>query len=227
MTMRPTPSNQYHIVSRWRLEATPEEIDDLMQDEPESISKWWPAAFLAVQGIAAGDGLGRGKKVRVHGRGWMPHTVGFEVEVTEWRPAERVVLEATGDFEGSLTCTLRPQNGGYLVLNFDWRVVALKPFIRYFSWLLKPLFRSNHRWAMAKGRRSLQIELARRRAAKGDPAPVTVPPGPAFVQGLLYPRTTEWKGSLARYLSFDPSRFGGQRAGLARSERPLRDDLAH
>ena len=121
MTARPVfvgraalPSNEYHIVSRWRLKAAPEEIDGLVQDDPGSLVRWWPAAFLSVQETAPGDEFGRGKKAKVHGRGWMPHTVRFEVEVTEWRRAECVVLEATGDLEGRFTCTLEPQGGGYL-----------------------------------------------------------------------------------------------------------------
>ena len=30
-----------------------------------------------------------------------------------------------------------------------------KPLLRYLSFLLKPFFRANHSWAMAKGRESL------------------------------------------------------------------------
>lgn len=45
-----------------------------------------------------------------------------------------------------------------------WRVSAAKPLLRYLSFLLKPVFAANHRWAMKKGEESLRIEIARRKA---------------------------------------------------------------
>jgi hypothetical protein len=45
---------------------------------------------------------------------------------------------------------------------FDWRLDANKPLIRYLSFLLKPIFAANHRWAMARGEEGLRSELARR-----------------------------------------------------------------
>ncbi|HUX88422.1 MAG TPA: hypothetical protein VMW65_15580 [Chloroflexota bacterium] len=52
--------------------------------------------------------------------------------------------------------------------------------LRRLSFVLKPVFAANHRWAMARGEESLTIELARRRektAAKRMQIPA--PPGPA------------------------------------------------
>jgi hypothetical protein len=37
--------------------------------------------------------------------------------------------------------------------------------LRYLSFVFKPLFAANHRWAMAQGERSLRAEMARRRSA--------------------------------------------------------------
>ena len=50
-------------------------------------------------------------------------------------------------------------------ITYDWRLRAEKPLLRNLSFLLKPLFEANHRWAMAQGEESLKLELARRRAA--------------------------------------------------------------
>ena len=49
-------------------------------------------------------------------------------------------------------------------VTYDWRLRAEKPLLRSLSFLLKPLFEANHRWAMAQGEESLRLELARRRA---------------------------------------------------------------
>ena len=48
-------------------------------------------------------------------------------------------------------------------LVFDWRLGREKPLFRYLSFLLKPVFKANHRWAMAKGQEALLRELERRR----------------------------------------------------------------
>jgi hypothetical protein len=48
-------------------------------------------------------------------------------------------------------------------VTYDWRVKAEKPLLRYISFLLKPVFAANHRWAMRQGEQSLQRELARLR----------------------------------------------------------------
>lgn len=53
---------------------------------------------------------------------------------------------------------------------YDWRIRAAKPLLRYLSFLLKPVFSVNHRWAMARGEESLKAELARRKGAGQHPA---------------------------------------------------------
>jgi hypothetical protein len=49
---------------------------------------------------------------------------------------------------------------------FDWRIRAEKPLLRWLSFVLKPLFEANHRWAMARGEECLVRELARRRESE-------------------------------------------------------------
>jgi hypothetical protein len=72
------------------------------------------------------------------------------------------------------------QHGEYVEVTYDWRVRAHKPLLRKLSWLLKPLFSANHRWAMARGRESLDLELSRKRAAgAGEPAVPVSPPSTA------------------------------------------------
>jgi hypothetical protein len=46
-------------------------------------------------------------------------------------------------------------------------VRADKPILRYGSFILKPIFAANHRWAMARGEESLARELLRRRGGLG------------------------------------------------------------
>ena len=70
---------------------------------------------------------------------------------------------ASGDFDGRGVWTFE-QDGAFVDITYDWRLSAEKPLLRNLSFLLKPLFEANHRWAMAQGEESLKLELARRRA---------------------------------------------------------------
>ncbi len=58
--------------------------------------------------------------------------------------------------------TFEPEDGGTHV-RFDWNIVAEKPLLKYLSFLLKPIFRGNHAWAMRRGEESLAREIERRR----------------------------------------------------------------
>ncbi|HEX7668148.1 MAG TPA: hypothetical protein VF395_01125 [Polyangiaceae bacterium] len=50
------------------------------------------------------------------------------------------------------------------------------------SFVAKPFFAANHRWAMGRGEQSLRLELARRHAGSDATllAAIPEPPGPTF-----------------------------------------------
>jgi hypothetical protein len=56
-------------------------------------------------------------------------------------------------------------------VKYDWDINFDKPYLSKLSWLLRPIFSFNHRWAMAKGLESLQLELKRRRGELNVPKP--------------------------------------------------------
>lgn len=56
------------------------------------------------------------------------------------------------------------------------------------TFLLKPVYSANHRWAMARGEESLKLELARRHAQTPEAAAQVPPPqGPASWRTFLIP----------------------------------------
>jgi hypothetical protein len=70
-----------------------------------------------------------------------------------------------------------------VVITYDWRVSATKPLLRRLSWLLRPAFAANHRWAMARGEESLALEMRRRRAGSEEARRrVPPPPPPTFAR---------------------------------------------
>ena len=107
---------------------------------------------------------GVGRRVRLLTKGWLPYTLQWESVVVESRYPHGFTLAASGDFEGRGVWTFE-QDGAFVDITYDWRIEPQKPLLRRLSFLLKPLFEANHRWAMAQGEQSLRLELARRRRA--------------------------------------------------------------
>ena len=73
----------------------------------------------------------------------------------------KIVVEATGDFVGRGVWAMR-QDREWADLQFDWRIRADKPLLKRLSFLFKPLFAANHRWAMRRGEIGLRREMSRR-----------------------------------------------------------------
>src|SRR5262249_20606953 len=90
-------------------------------------------------------------------------------------------IEAWGDFVGNGKWTLE-QDGAFVKVIYDWRIRADKALLSALSFLMKPIFAANHRWAMARGEESLKLEMARRHACTPEEAArIPSPPPPTFL----------------------------------------------
>ncbi|MEQ9443561.1 MAG: SRPBCC family protein [Cyclobacteriaceae bacterium] len=169
-------TNQYHFVTHWRLKATPEEVYDIL-DEPEALVRWWPSVYQAVL-VKGYDSQGSANQFALDTKGWLPYSLHWEFHTVEKSPPRRLALEARGDFVGTgIWRFIADQD--MVDVTYDWKISAEKPLLRFFSFLLKPIFSANHRWAMEKGRESIALELARRRALSAEErSKVALPPGP-------------------------------------------------
>jgi len=152
-------SNDYHFVTRWRVGGTIKEVADVLKNA-EDLPRWWPSVYLDVQELESGDEDGIGKVVALHTRGWLPYTLRWQFRVVESRYPHGYALEAWGDFNGRGVWSFE-QDEEWVNVIYDWRIRADKPLLKAFSFLLKPVFAANHRWAMAKGEESLRLELER------------------------------------------------------------------
>lgn len=176
---RPTAarSNDYHFVTHWRMHGTPDEIIVVLGDARE-LARWWPSVYLDVREIEPGDEQGIGKVVELRTKGWLPYTIRWRFRVEESDPPRRIAIAASGDLEGRGVWTITP-DGDETDVTYDWRIRGDKPLFRYGSFVLKPLFAANHRWAMARGAESMALELRRRRAKTvAERAAIPAPPGP-------------------------------------------------
>jgi len=154
-------TNDYHFVTRREIPGTCEEVSAVLGN-PLDLPRWWPSVYLKVEQMSPADERGLGRRVRLITKGRLPYTIRWEFEVVDSRHPHGFTIEANGDFEGRGVWTFA-QHAGVVDVIFDWRIRAEKPLLRYLSFLLKPIFEANHRWAMAQGAACLTRELARRR----------------------------------------------------------------
>lgn len=179
-----TASNEYHFVTRWRMLAKVEEVYDVIAD-PLEYPRWWPSVYLEIKELEPGDSRGLGRRLTLHTKGWLPYTLRWESVATEAARPRRIAIRAEGDFQGRGVWTLC-QAGPFTEIEFDWKLAAEKPLLRTLSFLLKPIFSANHRWAMARGEESLRLELARRhKQATEEREGVPAPPGPNRSSGWV------------------------------------------
>ncbi len=172
-------ASDYEFRTVWRVPGTARQVADVLGD-PLTLDRWWPSVYLGIRLVADGADDGVGRVVDLYTKGWLPYTLRWTLRITEPITEAGFALNAAGDLNGTGRWAFQ-EDGPETVITYDWRVSAAKKLLRRLSWLLKPAFAANHRWAMAKGEESLKLELRRRRAAD-DAARQRIPspPGPTF-----------------------------------------------
>jgi len=141
--------------------------------------------YLQVEEIEPANAQnGVGRRVRLLTKGWLPYKLRWDLVVLDSAYPHGITIAAMGDFEGTGIWTFR-QDADVVDISYDWKVRATKPLLRHLSFLLRPIFEANHRWAMTQGEDSLVLELARRRATSDvQRREVPPPPGPTTLAGV-------------------------------------------
>src|SRR5213593_1407621 len=174
------PTADYHFVDRWSVEGDLHEVADIIEDAL-ALPSWWGSVYFEVKELEPGGEHGVGKLISLHAGGWLPYTLRINFRTTESHYPNGFSMDATGDLEGKGVWTFK-QEGPFVEVTYDWTIRANKPIIDKLSFLLKPIFRSNHSWTMKRGEASLKLELLRRRAqTREDAAAVPAPPRPSLV----------------------------------------------
>jgi hypothetical protein len=180
-------TNDYHFVSRWRVQGNTREVYDILADAT-ALPTWWPSLYRHVAELQPGGPDQVGKVINLEARGgWLPYTLRWFFAVTDSDPPHGFGLRAWGDFDGTGRWTLA-QDGAWVDVTYDWRIKAEKPLLKHTSALLRPLFAVNHGWAMKRGEDSLRLEVLRRRTqGNGQRLAIPPPPGPAPIATLPAP----------------------------------------
>jgi hypothetical protein len=174
LIMMVTMSNTYSFVSHWRLLGTAEEVATILADA-DGLKRWWPSVYLDVHEIEPGDERGVGREVSLYTKGWLPYTLRWSFRVTDVHFPHGFRIEAWGDFVGTGIWTIT-QDGAWVNVVYEWNVSVQKELLKRLSFVLRPIFEANHRWAMAKGEESLRLELLRRRATTPEGRALIPPP---------------------------------------------------
>lgn len=172
-------SNNYHFTDRWRVEGSVAEVFEILEDT-SALDRWWSSVYFDVKLLEPSKEDGTGRRISLKATGWLPYVLSIEFVTTEKR-ADGFTVKAVGELEGTGVWHFK-QDGDFVNITFDWIVAANKPIIEKLSFILKPIFRSNHNWTMRRGEESLKLEILRRRAkTKEEAEKIPPPPKPFFI----------------------------------------------
>jgi uncharacterized protein YndB with AHSA1/START domain len=148
-------AREYAFVDEWDVRAEPEAAFDALADSRTYVD-WWQPVYLEVET----DGPPRvGGEARHVFTGRLPYKLRTHARMVEMDRPRSFRVEVDGDLRGTGVWTLTPRGDGRTHLRFDWTVHADRPLLRYLTPLLRPLFRANHNWAIARAREGHQPYL--------------------------------------------------------------------
>jgi uncharacterized protein YndB with AHSA1/START domain/quercetin dioxygenase-like cupin family protein len=156
-------SRPYVFVDEWDVAAPPEAVFDAIADA-RTYPRWWRPVYIDVDADGPAE---LGKQSRQHFKGRLPYHLNTRSTVTAIDPPRSVTAEVDGDLRGTGTWTLTSTASGTHV-RFDWQVHADRKLLKLLTPLLRPVFRWNHNWAIARAMEGLEPyarERARERTA--------------------------------------------------------------
>ncbi len=153
------PMRPYLFVDEWNVAAPPDAVFDAIADS-RSYPQWWRPVYLEVE---ADGPAALGAAARHHFKGRLPYHLHTRSVIVDIDPPRRVVADVDGDLRGRGTWTLSATPNGTHV-RFHWQVHADRKLLRVLTPVLRPLFRWNHNWAIARAMDGLE-PYARRAAA--------------------------------------------------------------
>ena len=145
----------YRFLDRWFAPASIERVYDVIGD-PLGYERWWTDFVLHASGDPGPPRPGKRNELVV--KAYLPYQVNFGLEVIEAEPPRRILSRLSRDFDGTGQWTLEETADG-TEATLDWRPSVNHPLIKYLTPVLRPLFRSNHNWAMRRGERQLRDYL--------------------------------------------------------------------
>ena len=169
------PARDFDVKTSRTLRATPGELTALVLD-PALLAQWSGKVFMHCEVVEQGDAEGRGMRLKIFSKGWMPHSFLFDICISDLEPDRWMIIDAKGDFEGQARVDVTAISPEEVRGDIHWRTDINHPQLRFLVRLLRPVLTLNHKWAVAKIARMAEAEIARRRRG----ANTTHAPAPTF-----------------------------------------------
>jgi quercetin dioxygenase-like cupin family protein/uncharacterized protein YndB with AHSA1/START domain len=153
-------SSEYLFVDEWDVAAPPEAAFEALADA-RTYPSWWRPVYIDVE---ADGPPAVGAESRQHFKGRLPYHLRTRSRIVRLERPHVIEADVDGDLRGHGRWTLTPTLAGTHV-RFDWRVHADRRLLRILTPVLRPLFRWNHDWAVARAIEGLEPyarELAQR-----------------------------------------------------------------
>jgi uncharacterized protein YndB with AHSA1/START domain len=144
-------AREYVFIDEWDVDAPLEAVFDALADA-RTYPRWWTPVYIDVD---ADGPPALGKESRQHFKGRLPYHLHTRSTITRLEPPHMVQGDVEGDLRGRGTWTLTPTATGTHV-RFDWRVFADRRLLRALTPVLRPVFRWNHDWAIARAMEGLE-----------------------------------------------------------------------
>jgi uncharacterized protein YndB with AHSA1/START domain len=144
-------ASEYVFIDEWDVAAPQEAVFEALADA-STYPQWWKPVYISVETDGPPE-VGRSSKQ--HFRGILPYSLRMTSEIVRYEPPREFEVSAVGDLTGKGIWMLTPRDGKVHV-RFDWRVSADRPLIRYLTPILRPVFRWNHNWSVARAREGLE-----------------------------------------------------------------------
>jgi uncharacterized protein YndB with AHSA1/START domain len=139
-------ASEYVFVDEWDVDAPKEAVYDALVDA-RTYPEWWKPVYLSVEGDEC--------LTRHRFKGRLPYTLKMRSELVDSDRPNRFEVKVDGDLRGQGIWTLT-ERGDKTHVRWDWVVFADRPLLRYLTPVLRPLFRWNHNWAVARAREGLE-----------------------------------------------------------------------
>ena len=154
---------EYVFVDEWDVRAPVEEVFEAIADV-RAYPAWWRPVYIEVEADGP-PAVGRRSTQLFKGR--LPYRLRTRSELVRLERPNAIERTFEGHLSGrSLWTFTRTDEGTHV--RFAWRVNADRPLLRYLTPILRPLFRWNHGWAVARAQEGLEPYaqgLARSQAA--------------------------------------------------------------
>jgi uncharacterized protein YndB with AHSA1/START domain len=153
-------AREYAFVDEWDVDAPREEVFDAVADA-RTYPSWWKPVYFSVQASGPAE---VGQTSEHYFKGKLPYTLRMHAEMVACDRPNRFEVRVDGDLRGKGIWTFTPHDGKTRV-RWDWIVFADKPVLHYLTPVLKPLFRWNHNWAVARAQEGLEPYVRSRAGA--------------------------------------------------------------